>query len=193
MFAPAKLGENRGSLFETCSRQCADKTHKENQGDLAGRQTLVIRFEGVGAGIKYNVRSDTKALFILFDSKGLFPVVRIALGCLPPFELPLFRKSLATNTPSPSQARCFPSSKYQPRSYPLIRKPPGPLPSDQEAKGFEPCKNSIQLRVVPRKPIRIFRPRMIHRFLNSCAAGRTALSRLPGIRDENHFSRRAAR
>jgi len=152
MFAPAKLGENRGSLFETCSRQCADKTHKENQGNLAGSQTLVIRFEGVGAGRKYRVHSDIKALFTPFDSKGLFALVRTAVGRRSPAELPLLPRDLATNATPQASGVALPRSECPPRSHPLTRKPPGPLPSDQEAKDSKYAKTRYGFGRLPARP-----------------------------------------
>jgi hypothetical protein len=47
-------------------------------------------------------------------------------------------------------------TKYQPRvPCQLKQKPPGPLRSDQEAKGFLLCKDNVHLRVAPRKRIQI--------------------------------------
>jgi hypothetical protein len=134
MFAPAKLGENKESLFDTCSHECADVTHKESQGDLAGRRTLVMGLEGVGAARKYSVHSDKGALFTPFDCKRLFAVVRTALPRRGTAEPRLLLTDVATTPPlSPTPVFRSPS-EYHRVPYPLSRKPPGPLLSDQEAK-----------------------------------------------------------
>jgi putative DNA primase/helicase len=43
-------------------------------------------------------------------------------------------------------------TKYQPRSYPLIRKPPGPLGSDQEAKDSKYAKTRYGFGSFPARP-----------------------------------------
>ena len=83
----------------------------------------VISLEGVGAGRKYSVHSDTKALFTPLDGKRLFSVVRTAVGCRASVvELPLFPTDLAINTPptspawrlrSPQVSPAFPTNSHK--------------------------------------------------------------------------------
>jgi hypothetical protein len=90
--------------------------------------------EGVGAGRKYSAHSDKGALFTPFDRKRLFAAVRTALPRRATAEPHLLLTDVATNPPlSPTPVFRSPSM-YHRVPYPLSRKPPGPLLSDQEVK-----------------------------------------------------------